>query len=187
MDELSKATFYKNLGQRIANRRKELSLTQESLADKTDLTRASIANIEVGRQHITIPSLYQIADALDCDPISLVPGGLKSIHKGDEFSFRLKYVRSVVRKVSQKILAEEVGLPPSQISHFETSNRKPSFENLVNISKALNVSCDYLVGLSDEFDGSGRKDPILVALNQLNDENKLQAEQFIKFLYMRQS
>ncbi len=46
---------------------------------------------------------------------------------------------------TQEELAEIVGITPSFLSHIETGKRKPSFDTLIQISKSLNMSLDYLV------------------------------------------
>jgi transcriptional regulator with XRE-family HTH domain len=66
-----------------------------------------------------------------------------------EFKDRLKRIREA-RGLSQAGLAEKTGLQPAAVSHFETGNRAPSFENLRKLSDALGVSIDYLLGRIDE-------------------------------------
>ena len=63
------------------------------------------------------------------------------------FSSRLKAYREK-RGLSQVDLASRAGLPSTSISHFESGARKPSFDNLVRLVRALEVSADYLLGLS---------------------------------------
>ena len=60
------------LGKRVAQRRKELNLTQEELARK--LGYASKVTVSKTENDVHIPSLENIqryADALDCDPAYL--------------------------------------------------------------------------------------------------------------------
>jgi transcriptional regulator with XRE-family HTH domain len=52
--------------------------------------------------------------------------------------------------LTQSELGEKSGLPTSSIAQFETKARKPSFETLRKLSKALEVSTDYLLGTADE-------------------------------------
>ena len=52
--------------------------------------------------------------------------------------------------LSQTDLAKRTGLKPAAISHFETGERKPSFENLIKLADALGVSMDYLFGRGSE-------------------------------------
>jgi len=67
----------------------------------------------------------------------------------DVFPERLKNIRAM-RSLTQSELGDKSGLPTSSIAQFETKARKPSFETLRKLSKALEVSTDYLLGTSDE-------------------------------------
>jgi transcriptional regulator with XRE-family HTH domain len=72
----------------------------------------------------------------------------------DDFPARLRAAREK-RGFNQAQLATEAGLPSTTISHFEAGSRKPSFDNLRRLSRALNVSSDYLMGITDTPDASG--------------------------------
>jgi transcriptional regulator with XRE-family HTH domain len=61
------------------------------------------------------------------------------------FSERLKKIRES-KKLSQSDLGKKTGLQSAAISHFETGQRKPSFDNLKKLADALSVSIDYLLG-----------------------------------------
>ena len=63
----------------------------------------------------------------------------------ENFSKRLKKVREE-KGLSQAELAKVAGFQPAAISHFETGQRKPSFDNLKKLADALAVSIDYLLG-----------------------------------------
>jgi transcriptional regulator with XRE-family HTH domain len=64
---------YEELGQRIRARRVERGLSQSKLAEYVELTRTSISNIENGRQHLPLHTLYRFADVLGCRPHDLLP------------------------------------------------------------------------------------------------------------------
>lgn len=66
-----------------------------------------------------------------------------------EFKDRLRKARES-RGFTQADLAKKADLQAAAISHFETGQRSPSFENLRKLSDALNVSVDYLLGRIDE-------------------------------------
>ncbi len=72
------------------------------------------------------------------------------------FRKRLLEAREM-RKLTQAQLAEKAGLPAAAISHFETGERKPSFENLVKLAEALSVSADYLLGREREPQAAGEE------------------------------
>ena len=67
------------------------------------------------------------------------------------FAERLKAARK--RKgISQRALAQELEITPSEVSKYEIRVREPGLGKLVGIALALGVSTDYLLGLSDETD-----------------------------------
>ena len=61
------------------------------------------------------------------------------------FAERLQKIRNS-KELSQSDLAHKIGLKPAAVSHFETGQRKPPFETLMNLADALSVSIDYLCG-----------------------------------------
>lgn len=56
---------YKAIGQRIRKRRKELNLTQQNLAELSNLSNTNISHIERGATKLSLPSLISIANALN--------------------------------------------------------------------------------------------------------------------------
>lgn len=65
--------LYKEIGQRIRQARKKKELTQEALGKRVNLTRASVTNIELGRQVIPTHILFRFCDALGVFPDKLLP------------------------------------------------------------------------------------------------------------------
>ena len=65
--------IYWQIGRRIRSAREARGTTQEVLASWAHLTRGSIANIEAGRQRVTIHALLRMAAALDVQPATLLP------------------------------------------------------------------------------------------------------------------
>ena len=70
---MDRKSIYKEIGVRIRSRRKELRLTQETLASRLGLSRASLANIETGRQSVLVHRLYPIAQVLSLSVDDLLP------------------------------------------------------------------------------------------------------------------
>lgn len=62
-----------SVGAMILSVRKRKGLRQEDVADRAGLTRAQIANIELGRSDTTMKTLAQIALALQCSMRDLMP------------------------------------------------------------------------------------------------------------------
>lgn len=63
-DEFKKEAIAYYYGEILKERRKELHLTQESLAEKVGLKRSYIAKIEQGATDMQISSFVRIAEAL---------------------------------------------------------------------------------------------------------------------------
>lgn len=62
------------------------------------------------------------------------------------FATRLREARER-QGLNQAQLAQRAEMQPSAIAHFEANRRKPSFENVRRLAKALDVSSDYLMGV----------------------------------------
>ncbi|WP_213736056.1 helix-turn-helix transcriptional regulator [Bradyrhizobium sp. dw_411] len=71
---MSDLEIYRIIGASLAARRKELRLKQAEVADMIGLKRASLANIESGRQKLMLHQIYRLAKALQVKSITeLVP------------------------------------------------------------------------------------------------------------------
>lgn len=80
MDE---GSIYSGLGQAVATRRKMMKLTQAQVAKAVGISRASIANIESGRQKVLLHQVYGLVKALDLKTITeLVPATLPKQEDG---------------------------------------------------------------------------------------------------------
>jgi len=68
-------SLYRELGRRIREARELMGekLSQEKLARRLNLSRASIVNIEAGRQHAPLHLLWQISEVLGTDLALLIP------------------------------------------------------------------------------------------------------------------
>lgn len=61
------------------------------------------------------------------------------------FSDRLKTLRKE-KKLTQKELAEQIGIKQNSYSDWENGKTEPSFENLIKLADLLEVSLDWLFG-----------------------------------------
>jgi transcriptional regulator with XRE-family HTH domain len=102
--------FYRDFGQRVRDLRVAKHMTQERLGDllRPRMTRASIANIEAGKQRSLVHTLPQLAAALDCSLEALVP--------------RQKQESDPVKDQ----LAEKLNLTPGQIDSLISEMGEPT-------------------------------------------------------------
>ncbi len=70
--QLSSRRIYRALGKTVRAERKKARLSQEGLAEKADLTRNYIGDIERGEKKVTVEALAKIARALKCRVRDLV-------------------------------------------------------------------------------------------------------------------
>ena len=67
------AQFLKNIGYRIQYFRRLTDLSQEQLAEKTELSQSTIAHIESTAPYVlSLKALYRIALALNIEPYQLL-------------------------------------------------------------------------------------------------------------------
>jgi len=59
--------FFAQIADRVAERRRELGLSQADLAHMVSTTQSAIARLERGGRPPRIDTLLRIAEALDCD------------------------------------------------------------------------------------------------------------------------
>ncbi|HSK97860.1 MAG TPA: helix-turn-helix transcriptional regulator [Euzebyales bacterium] len=64
----------REFGRRVRERRLELKLSQEELAERAQLHRTYISSLEQGRRNVAVHNVVRLAEALDIDPAELVRG-----------------------------------------------------------------------------------------------------------------
>jgi transcriptional regulator with XRE-family HTH domain len=110
--------FYSSLGRRIQDLRKMRRLTQEQLGAllKPAVTRASIANIEAGKQGVLAYTLVQLARVLDVRPHDLLPedqGVAETPDMRERVQSELLGKLSVPREASERLLEKLMQDRPS--------------------------------------------------------------------------
>jgi len=107
------------------------------------------------------------------------------------FCLRLKQLR-LKNKLTQGELADILGIKPTAISNYESERNEPSFDKLISLSKYFDVSCDYLLGVSDTYLPVGGEvlDKNIVEFfdlyKRLSPENVAELRKFTKYLLFNQ-
>lgn len=78
----------------------------------------------------------------------------------------------IENKLTQKQVADRIGLAISAVSSYEAGIRYPSYESLIKLSRMFHVSTDYLLGQTEKrnLDVSGLDDAEIELLSQLADK-----------------
>lgn len=81
---------------------------------------------------------------------------------------KLKCLR-LEKKLTQKQVADRIGLAISAVSSYEAGSRYPSYNVLIKLARIFHVSTDYLLGITDtrNLDVTGLKDEEIEAISQL--------------------
>ena len=114
MPNINREKLYAEIGKQIKkfrNLRKPKKITQVELANKLDIERTSITNIETGSQRATLHLLYRIAQELNVALTDLLPDvNDEKIQEGD--ATPLETLRLDKKKT--------VNVPPAVKSMFES-------------------------------------------------------------------
>lgn len=81
---------------------------------------------------------------------------------------KLKSLR-IEKKLTQKQVADRIGLAISAVSSYESGSRYPSYDVLVRLAHIFHVSTDYLLGMTDKrnIDVTGLSDDEIEVVSQL--------------------
>lgn len=84
---------------------------------------------------------------------------------------KLKVLR-LEKKMTQKQVADIIGLAISAVSSYESGSRYPSYDVLVQLSRIFHVTTDYLLGMTDKrnIDVTGLDDSEIELISQLVDK-----------------
>ena len=81
---------------------------------------------------------------------------------------KLKSLR-IEKQLTQKQVADRIGLAISAVSSYESGTRYPSFDVLIKLARIFHVSTDYLLGITDtrNIDVTGLSDKNIDLISQL--------------------
>ena len=73
------------------------------------------------------------------------------------------------KKLTQKQVADRIGLAISAVSSYESGSRYPSYDALIKLARIFHVSTDYLLGMTDKrnIDVTGLSDDEIEVVSQL--------------------
>lgn len=82
--------LYREIGRALRQRREAAKLTQGDVANRVNLSRTSVTNIEQGRQHVTLHVLYALANAVGAKPTDLLPDSSVLLQRDSELDKTLR-------------------------------------------------------------------------------------------------
>ena len=96
-------------------------------------------------------------------------------------TFGERLVESLKRRdLTQKELAEMIGVTPTRLNYWIKDKRQPDVEYIKKLASALRVSGDYLVGNMEELSRKAKElDRFLLKYEQLDEHGKRLVEAIV--------
>lgn len=134
------------VGARLRRLREQKGITLSELSRRSGVSLAHISEIERSRSTASLKTLEKLAAVLEVSPSSL----LRSSQE-DTLGNKLKRLREKMG-LTQKELAQQIGISHSLIGQIETDRIQPSLATLSSLAEALGVSTCYFLMEEDEED-----------------------------------
>ena len=149
--------MYNQIAFQLKMVRKNNKLTQKEFAHLIETTTRSLGRYEMGTHRVTLYGLYKtnqlfhtdwslwISDEKEENTIHYTFPDTLIQQTTDKDSFyqtlgkRITYLRKLNR-LSQRELSEQLGLTDRALAHYERGNRCIHLEDLITLSKLLNVT-----------------------------------------------
>lgn len=98
------------------------------------------------------------------------------------FNERLRNAREQLN-ISQIQMAKKLGIAVTTYRNYENTTREPNYDILVNISKVLGVSIDYLLG---NFNPVNNLSYIIAKCEKLSKQSQKDLESYIDYLIYKE-
>ena len=78
----------------------------------------------------------------------------------------------IEKNLTQKQVADRIGLAISAVSSYESGSRYPTYDTLIKLARMFHVSTDYLLGIADKrnIDVTGLDDEDVGLISQLEHQ-----------------
>lgn len=101
---MSEEKLLKEMGLRIKQRRRELNMTQEQLAEKMDVSIQMISNLELGKKAVRPENLVKVCEILNVSADYILRGRRVVEEKSDVFQNFIN-IPEKIRKPLEKFIA----------------------------------------------------------------------------------
>lgn len=141
----------RQVGRGICKLRKQKLWSQDMLAKKAGVNRATISLIENGKTNTSLVLLEKLANNLETSVVGLISLGKISRRNSDQ-SINVIFSTNVRRRrgelaLTRKELGERVGFLPQYLSTTENAKRLPTLKNVLKLAAALEVNPSSLFSL----------------------------------------
>lgn len=141
------------LGEKIAEQRKKLGLSQEELAEKLNISQKSISKYEMGNRKPQYKVLVRMAEYFGVTTdylLGLAKGGNTMLGK------RINELRKS-SGMTQEEFGKKLGVIKQTVSSWENDLSEPNHAATIAIAKLFGVTTDYLLGAEGDAMGTEEK------------------------------
>lgn len=140
------------LGDKIKELRIKKGLTQQKLANATNISRSAIGMVEKNKQGLGRENLVTIANFFGVTVDYLLSDDIEvDINStSNKLGDKIKTLRKE-RRITQQELGRNVGLSTSSIGMIESDKQGASSEKLKEIADFFGVTVDYLLSEDEEI------------------------------------
>jgi len=146
------------IGERIKQRRTELGLSVDEVAEKLGKNRATVYRYESNEiENLPVGTLEPLAKILETTPAQLMGWDDDESQASDE---RTKRLRKAVENsgYSQTQLCEITGINKGALSSYLSGRYYPKQQAMEKLSEALNVPIFWLMGYDTESDSDSQEE-----------------------------
>lgn len=146
------------IGERIKQRRLELGLSVDEVAEKLGKNRATVYRYESNEiENLPVGTLEPLAKILETTPAQLMGWDDDESQASDE---RTKRLRKAVENsgYSQTQLCEITGINKGALSSYLSGRYYPKQQAIEKLSEALNVPIFWLMGYDTESDSDSQEE-----------------------------
>jgi transcriptional regulator with XRE-family HTH domain len=134
-------------GKLVKNKRIELGLTQEALAERAHLHHTYVGSVERGERNIAFANIIALARALKVSPKELMPAGEKVLKQHSQHNISEKKAFGNLLKskrlelgLTQLELAERAHMDCSYIGAIERGEKNIGLENIISLATSLELT-----------------------------------------------
>jgi len=168
------------IGARLRRLREQKGLTLHELSQRSGVSLAHISEIERGRSTASLKTLEKLASALEVSTSYLLQE-----ERSETLGNKVRRLREKIG-LTQKELADQIGISHSLIGQIETDRIQPSLSTLSRLAEALGVSTCYFLMEEEEPTLPGLERPavqeLVDSVSSWTDEEIGGLTSFIKIL-----
>lgn len=134
--------MYLYFAENLAYLRKQKGLSQSELSEKIGMSRSVAGLYEMGKREPTLSNLAEIAQILEVSIDDLLTKDFRPT--GLQLSNNLKYLRKS-NNYTQADMAKVLKVSQRSVSFYESGEKRPSYEGILNLSELFGVTVDDLL------------------------------------------